>query len=247
MSPTGTAGRTAWRETGTSRNFRSAGRAPRRGAAPARTADPVRRRSAAVSRWIPAIDDRRHDRCRRHVMGERAVLHLALAARAPNLQHRLEIERPALHIGLGQMATRCICRISRAKREMTFRSERPALALAAITEAFEREEHGRREVVVDHERRYVVATRSGRAEARGRRLAHGLAPEIVGWKSRGRESRCHAATAHMDGRLGEVARSLAGSEDQRYAAVVDETIVEQMQRLADVARRMIEIGRASCR
>src|SRR5262249_56812927 len=41
------------------------------------------------------------------------------------------------------------------------------------------------------------------------------------------------------GRLGEVARSLAGSEDQRYAAVVDETIVEQMQWLADVARRVI--------
>src|SRR5262249_147382 len=29
------------------------------------------------------------------------------------------------------------------------------------------------------------------------------------------------------------------SEDQRYAAVVDETIVEQMQWLADVARRVI--------
>src|SRR6516164_7829263 len=122
---------------------------------------------------------------------------------------------------------------------MAFRCERPALALAAITEALKREEHGRREVVVDHKSRYIVATRSGHAEARVRRLAHRLAPEIVGWKSRVRERRCHAATAHIDGRLGEVARSLAGSEDQRYAAVVDETIVEQMQRLADVARRMI--------
>src|SRR5215472_17237291 len=172
-------------------------------------------------------------------MDERAVLHLARAACASNLQHCLEIERPALHIGLGQMTTRRICRISRAKREMTFYRERPALAFAAITEALEREEHGRREIVVDHEGRYVVVTCSGRAEARGRRLAHGLAPEIVGWKSRGRKSRRHAATAHVDGRLGEVARSLAGSEDQRYAAVVDETIVEQMQRLADVARRVI--------
>jgi len=50
-------------------------------------------------------------------------LHLALAARAPNLQHRLEIECPALHVGLGQMAARCICRIARAEREMTFRRE----------------------------------------------------------------------------------------------------------------------------
>src|SRR6516162_662417 len=165
-------------------------------------------------------------------MDERAVLHLARAACAPNLQHCLKIERPALHIGLGQMATRCICRISRAKREMTFRRERPALAFAAITEALEREEHGRREVVVDHEGRYVVV-------ACGRRLAHGLAPEIVRWKSRGRKSRRHAATAHVDGRLSEVVRSLTGREDQRYAAVVDETIVEQMQRLADVARRVI--------
>src|SRR5215813_3734771 len=164
-------------------------------------------------------------------MNERAVLHLARAACASNLQHCLKIERPALHIGLGQMATRCICRISRAKREMTFRRERPALAFAAITEALEREEHGRREVVVDHEGRYVVVACSG--------LAHGLAPEIVRWKSRGRKSRRHAATAHMDGRLGEVVRSLTGCEDQRYAAVVDETIVEQMQRLADVARRVI--------
>src|SRR5262249_62229080 len=48
-----------------------------------------------------------------------------------------------------------------------------------------------------------------------------------------------AETGHMDGRLGEVVRSLTGCEDQRYAAVVDETIVEQMQRLADVARRVI--------
>src|SRR5262249_58840888 len=79
----------------------------------------------------------------------------------------------------------------------------------------------------------------GRADAGGRLLAHGLAPEIVRWKSRGRKSRRHAATAHMDGRLGEVVRSLTGCEDQRYAAVVDETIVEQMQRLADVARRVI--------
>src|SRR5262249_40340659 len=169
----------------------------------------------------------------------RAVLHLARAAGAPNLQHRLEVEGPALHLGLGQMATRCIGRISRAKREMTFRRERPALALVAITETLEREEHSRGEVVVDHESRYVVVARSGRAEARGRRLAHGLTPEVVGRKSRGRESRCHAATAHVDGRLGEVARSLAGSEDQRYTAVVDETIVEQMQRLADVAGRVI--------
>src|SRR5215813_12327558 len=168
-------------------------------------------------------------------MDERAVLHLARAACASNLQHSLKIERPALHIGLGQMATRCICRISRAKREMTFRRERPALTLTAITEALEREEHGRGEVVVDHESRYVVVARSGRVEARGRRLAHGLAPEIVGWKGRGRQSRRHAATAHVDGTLGEVARSLAGSEDQRYGAVVDETIVEQMQRLANVA------------
>src|SRR5262245_58443264 len=129
--------------------------------------------------------------------------------------------------------------MSRAKREMTFRRERPALAFAAITEALEREEHGRGEVVVDHESRYVVVARSGRVEARGRRLAHGLAPEIVGWKSRGRKGRRHAATAHVDRTLGEVARSLAGSEDQRYAPVVDETIVEQMQRLADVARRVI--------
>src|SRR5207245_2171924 len=96
MFQTDTAGRIAWRETDTSRNFRSAGRSPRRGAAPARPADPDRRRLAAVSRWIPTIDDRRHDRCRRLVVGERAVLHLALAARAPNLQYRLEIERPAL-------------------------------------------------------------------------------------------------------------------------------------------------------
>src|SRR6516162_5399982 len=167
-------------------------------------------------------------------MDERALLHLARAACTSNLQHCLKIERPALHIGLGQMATRCIGRISRAKREMTFRRERPALAFAAITEALEREEHARGEVVVDHESRYVVVARSGRVEARGRRLAHGLTPEVVGWKSRGRESRCHAAAAHVDGRLGEVARSFARSEDQRYAAVVDETIVEQMQWLADV-------------
>src|SRR6516162_11316174 len=110
-------------------------------------------------------------------MDERAVLHLARAACASNLQHCLEIERPALHVGLGQMATGCIRRISRAKREMTFRRERPALTLTAITEALKREEHGRREVVVDHESRYVVVTRSGRVEARGRRFAHGLALE----------------------------------------------------------------------
>src|SRR5215510_3591001 len=109
-------------------------------------------------------------------MDERAVLHLARAACASNLQHCLKIERPALHIGLGQMATRCICRISRTKRQMTFRCERPALALAAITEALKREEHGRREVVVDQKSRYIVATRSGDAEARVRRLAHRLAP-----------------------------------------------------------------------
>src|SRR5262249_9730944 len=127
---------------------------PRPGRAPARRADPDRRRLAAVSRWIPTIDDRRYDRCRRHVMGERAVLHLALPALPPNLQHRLEIERPALHIGLGQMATRCICRISRAKRQMAFRCERPALALAAITEALKREEHARREIVVDQNSPY---------------------------------------------------------------------------------------------
>src|SRR5713101_5624376 len=119
------------------------------------------------------------------------------------------------------MAARCICRIARAEREVTFRRERPALALAAIAEALEREQHGWREVVVDHERRHVIAAHSGRAEARGRRLAHRLAPEIVGWKSRGRERRGHAATAHMDGRLGEVTRALAGGEDQRYAAIVD--------------------------
>src|SRR5262249_46974175 len=112
-------------------------------------------------------------------MSERAVLHLARAASASNLQHGLEIERPALHIGLGQMATRCVGRISRAKREMTFGRERPALTFTAIAEALEREEHGRREVVVNHESRYVVGTGSGRAEAHGRRLAHGLAPEII--------------------------------------------------------------------
>src|SRR5215468_5012551 len=172
-------------------------------------------------------------------MGERAVLHLARAASAPNLQHRLEIERPALHIGLRQMATRCVGRISRTKREMTSRRERPALTFAAITKALEREEHSRSEVVIDHESRHVVVARSGRVKARGRRLAHGLTPKVVGWKGRGRESRCHAAAAHVDGWLGEVARSLAGSEDQRHATVVDETIVEQMQWLADVARRVI--------
>src|SRR5262245_62466268 len=137
-------------------------------------------------------------------MDERAVLHLARAACASNLQHCLKIERPALHIGLGQMATRSICRISRAKREMTFRRERPALAFAAITEALEREEHGRREVVVDHEGRYVVVACSGRAEACGRRLAHGLAPEIVRWKSRGRKSRRHAATARSEEHTSEL-------------------------------------------
>src|SRR5215813_5448676 len=103
-------------------------------------------------------------------MDERAVLHLARAACTSNLQHCLKIERPALHIGLGQMATRRVGRISRAKREMTFRRERPALTLTAIAEALEREEHGRCEVVVNHESRYVFGTRSGRAEAHGRRL-----------------------------------------------------------------------------
>src|SRR5262249_60486196 len=95
------------------------------------------------------------------------------------------------------------------------------------------------DVVVRLDVRDVFVARSVRAEPCGRRFAHGPAPEIVRWKSRGRKSRRHAATAHMDGRLGEVVRSLTGCEDQRYAAVVDETIVEQMQRLADGARRAI--------
>ena len=40
----------------------------------------------------------------RHVLDERRVLDLARAAFAAQLAHRLDVERPALHVGVGEMA-----------------------------------------------------------------------------------------------------------------------------------------------
>ena len=67
-------------------------------------------------------------------------------------------------------------------------------------------------------------------------LLHRPAPEIVGREHRVGEVGRHAEAVDVDRRLPEVARPLGGRDDQRDAAVVDQAVVEQAQRLADEAR-----------
>jgi hypothetical protein len=50
------------------------------------------------------VEDRAGARCGLHVLHDLAVVHLALAAFAAQLAHRLRVQRPALHIGTRQMA-----------------------------------------------------------------------------------------------------------------------------------------------
>src|SRR6202048_1607447 len=70
-------------------------------------------------------------------------------------------------------------------------------------------------------------------------FAHGRAPEIIRRETRSRKRSGHAIAAQINGRLNEIACPLARSQNQRHAAIVDKTIIEQMQRLADVTRGMI--------
>ena len=80
---------------------------------------------------------------------------------------------------------------------------------------------------------------AGHAKTLRAGLAHRGAPEIVRRERRARKRRRHAVAAQIGRRLREIARALGGGQDQRDAAVIDQAIVEQVQRLADEARGVI--------
>src|SRR4051812_26644518 len=100
----------------------------------------------------------------RTVMHESAIPHLALAAFAAQLPHRLDLMVPALHVGFREMAAPGVYRQLAAKRDALLAHEPPGLALPAIAIAFEGERHVAGEAVVDLQAVHIFGARPGHIE-----------------------------------------------------------------------------------
>src|SRR4029450_9706609 len=115
-------------------------------------------------------------------MGELTILYLTRTARAAYLLHGLNVERPSLHVGFGQMAARGVARIAPTDREMTFCNKGTTLTDAAVAKALQGEKHCGVKIIVDHQRRDIVVHQPSHTEAVCCRLFCRRAPEIVGRK-----------------------------------------------------------------
>src|SRR5216683_1509369 len=100
----------------------------------------------------------------RVVVDEAAIPDLALAAFAAYLADRFHLVRPALHVGLRQMAAGGVHRQLAPQRDAVLRHEAADIAAAAVAVALERQGNVAGEAVVDLHRVDIFRTEAGHVE-----------------------------------------------------------------------------------
>src|ERR1700712_5497846 len=136
------------------------------------------------------------------------------------------------------MAAISVGRQTAVDAECTIFNKRARFAPLAETQAFETEKHRWGEVVVAHQRVYVVLRNARHLICVCACLAHLVVPELLIEIADSASFECVACAyaGNQHRRFVEVGGSLAGCEDHANGAVIDETIVEQPERLDYPAR-----------
>ena len=165
---------------------------------------------------------------------------------AAQLADELGLVVPALHVALGEHAAARVAGQLAADLDAPVLHERARLAFLAEAEAFERREQVHAEAVVGGEHVDVLRrdARHG-IDLRGH-VAMRRVIEILETRPQLRGVDVllgPAEAAHHDGLLLQIPRHVGTAHDDRHAAVVDEAVVEEAQRLGDVRRLHVILDR----
>ena len=141
----------------------------------------MRGRSIAVHEWLPSaagVDDGPRAGRGLDIGDDFAIRRLPRSALAAQLADRLDVQRPSLHVGVGEMASVGVGRQRAVDSKRSALDEPPSLSARTEAEPFETEQDRRAEVVVGHERIDVAMGDARHPESLLPRFANLVVPEV---------------------------------------------------------------------
>src|ERR1700733_8366000 len=187
------------------------------------------------------VDDDARARGRLRISDNFAIRDLPRATFAPQLADSLHVQRPTLHVGVGEVAAVGVGGEPPAELERPAFDERSGFAALAEAKPLQAEQNRRAEIVVAHESVDILAAYFGHGErvVRGGRnlAAPGIEFEVF-------YRRCaiglpSAETTDEHGRLGQVRGAFLSRQDEKTPPIIDEAIIEETKRRDDEPRKLL--------
>src|ERR1700722_13674624 len=187
------------------------------------------------------VDDDARARSRLRVSDNLTIRDLPRATFAPQLADRLDVQRPTLHVGVGEVAAVGVGGEPPTDLERPAFDENSGLAALAEAKTLEAEQNRRAEIVVAHEGIDILAAGLGRCKrvVRGRRDLGVPGIELEVFYRRCAIGFPSAETTDEHGRLGQVRGAFLGRQDETNRAIIDEAIIEETQRRDNETRSFV--------